>query len=544
MCSASDNFTLPVRWSSRFERTRPVCSCGMRIEFDAKTSKTGLHLNLKENAVEFNIKAGALSQVKTDCVLVGIWDTKKIAAAAAAELDKAAKGTISAAASAGDISGKLGSTLLLHGVAGIAAKRVLLVGLGAEKSYDAHVFCKAINAAFKALKSTAVTDVTVTLSTKYANDMAHKVEQTAIAAIDAAYRYTATKKSDGKNIGKAVIFHVDGKIDEKAVKAAIKTGEAIGEAMQLTKELGNLPPNIATPTYLAETAKKLAKDYKFKLTILEKKDMQKLGMNTLLAVSQGSAEPPKFIVLEHNGGKKGDKPVVLVGKGITFDTGGISIKLSAEMDEMKYDMCGAGSMLGTMKMVGMMKLPLNVVMLVPTCENMPGGKATRPGDVVKSMSGQTVEILNTDAEGRLILCDALTYAERFKPDVVVDAATLTGAMVISLGHHTTGLFANDDKLGWELVQAGNHAHDKAWLLPMGEEYDEMLKSNFADIPNISGGRAGGAITAACFLARFTKNYKWAHLDIAGTAWKSGAEKGATGRPVPLLSKFLLKRAGA
>ncbi len=493
--------------------------------------------------MEFSIKAGALSQVKTDCVLVGIWDSKKIAAAAAAELDKAAKGAISAAANAGDISGKLGSTLLLHGVAGIAAKRVMLVGLGAEKSYDAHVFCKAINASFKALKSTAVTDVTVTLSTKYAKDMAHKVEQTVIAAIDAAYRYTATKKSDSKTVGKAVIFHVDGKFDDKAVKAAIKTGEAIGEAMQLTKELGNLPPNIATPTYLAETAKKLAKDYKFKLTILEKKDMQKLGMNTLLAVSQGSAEPPKFIVLEHNGGKKGDKPVVLVGKGITFDTGGISIKPSAEMDEMKYDMCGAGSMLGAMKMVGMMKLPLNVVMLVPTCENMPGGKATRPGDVVTSMSGQTVEILNTDAEGRLILCDALTYAERFKPDVVVDAATLTGAMVISLGHHITGLFANDDNLGWELVQAGNNAHDKAWLLPMGDEYNDMLKSNFADIPNISGGRAGGAITAACFLGRFTKSYKWAHLDIAGTAWKSGAEKGATGRPVPLLSKFLLKRAG-
>ncbi|MCA2997473.1 MAG: leucyl aminopeptidase [Rhodocyclaceae bacterium] len=493
--------------------------------------------------MEFSIKAGALSAIKTDCVLVGIWDSKKIAAPAAIELDKASKGAISAAANNGDISGKLGSSMMLHGIAGIAAKRVLLVGLGAEKSYESHAFCKAITAAFKALKNTAATDVTITLSTKYAKDIAHKVEQAAIAAIDGAYRYTATKKSDVKSVGKAVIFHVDGKVDEKAMKAAMKAGEAIGEAMQLTKELGNLPPNIATPTYLAETAKRLAKDYKFKLTILEKKDMQKLGMNTLLAVSQGSAEPPKFIVLEHHGGKKGDKPVVLVGKGITFDTGGISIKPAAEMDEMKYDMCGAGSMLGTMKMVGMMKLPLNVVMLVPTCENMPGGKATRPGDVVKSMSGQTVEILNTDAEGRLILCDALTYAERFTPEAVVDAATLTGAMVISLGHHTTGLFANDDQLGWELVQAGNHAHDKAWLLPMGEEYDDMLKSNFADIPNISGGRAGGAITAACFLARFTKSYKWAHLDIAGTAWKSGADKGATGRPVPLLSKFLLKRAG-
>ncbi len=493
--------------------------------------------------MEFSIKTGLLSTHKTDCVVVGIWESKKFAAPAALALDKTAKGAIARVAATDDISGKLGSTLLVHGLAGIATKRVLLVGLGDEKGYNTHIYCKAINGAFKALKSTAVTDVTIILSTKYGKDMAHKIEQTAIAAIDAAYRYTATKKSDGKSVGKAVTFHVDGKVDDKALKAAIQRGQAIGEAMQLTKELGNLPANIATPTYLADTAKKLAKEYKFKLTILEKKDMQKLGMNTLLSVSKGSVEPPKFIVLEHNGGKKGAKPVVLVGKGITFDTGGISIKPSAEMDEMKYDMCGAGSVLGAMKMVGMMKLPLNVVMLVPTCENMPGGNATRPGDVVTSMSGQTVEILNTDAEGRLILCDALTYAERFKPAVVVDAATLTGAMVISLGHHTTGIFANDDALGAELVAAGGAAHDRAWLLPMGQDYDDMLKSNFADIPNISGGRAGGAITAACFLGRFTKSYKWAHLDIAGTAWISGADKGATGRPVPLLSKFLMKRAG-
>jgi leucyl aminopeptidase len=266
-------------------------------------------------------------------------------------------------------------------------------------------------------------------------------------------------------------------------------------------------------------------------------------MNTLLSVSKASYLPPKFIVLEHNGGKKGAAPVVLVGKGITFDTGGISLKPSAEMDEMKYDMCGAGSMLGAMKTVGMMKLPLNVVMLVPTCENMPGGNATRPGDIVKSMAGHTVEILNTDAEGRLILCDALTYAERFKPAVVVDAATLTGAMVIALGHITTGIFANDDKLAAELVSAGVAANDSAWHLPMNDEYDALLKSNFADIPNISGGRAGGSITAACFLGRFTKSYKWAHMDIAGTAWNSGVDKGATGRPVPLLANFLFKRAG-
>jgi leucyl aminopeptidase len=491
--------------------------------------------------VEFNVKGGDLTKFKTDCIIVGVWDSKRLAPAAQA-LDKASGGAIARAAASGDLSGKIGSTLVLHGLAGVAASRVLLMGVGDEAHYDTDAFCRAITAAFKALKGTAVTEVTLPLNIKLGKDLAFKVEQTVIAAIDAAYRYTATKKSDGKNVGKALTFHVEGKYDEKLLKAAIKTGNAIGESMQLTKELGNLPPNIATPAYLADTAKQLAKDYKFKCTILEKKDMEKLGMNTLLSVSKGSYLPPKFIVLEHNGGKKSDKPVVLVGKGITFDTGGISIKPSAEMDEMKYDMCGAGSMLGAMKMVGMMNLKLNVVMLVPTCENMPGGNATRPGDVVTSMSGQTVEILNTDAEGRLILCDALTYAERFKPEVVVDAATLTGAMVIALGHITTGIFANDDKLAHELVAAGKAARDAAWHLPMNQEYDDLLKSNFADIPNISGGRAGGSITAACFLARFAKTYKWAHLDIAGTAWKSGAEKGATGRPVPLLAKFLLNRA--
>jgi leucyl aminopeptidase len=493
--------------------------------------------------VEFSIKAGDLSKVKTDCIVVGVFEDKKLGPAARA-LDQATKGAIAAAVATGDITGKCGTTLMLHGLAAIAAKRVLLVGAGDIKAYDKVAFTKAVVAGFKALKGTAVTDVTITLSpAQFGKDLSWKVEYAAMAAIDSTYRFNQMKsKPNDKNVGKSLSFHFDGKIDEKAIKAAIARGTAIGEGMSLTKTLGDMPPNIATPTYLASTAKDLAKAYKFKCTILEKKDMEKLGMNTLLSVSRASYQPPKFIVLEHNGGKKGAAPVVLVGKGITFDTGGISIKPAPEMDEMKYDMQGAGAMLGVMKTVGMLKLPLNVVMLVPTCENMPGGNATRPGDIVKSMSGQTVEILNTDAEGRLILCDALTYAERFKPACVVDAATLTGAMVIALGHVTTGLFANDDKLGWELVEAGNHAHDKAWMLPMNAEYDEGLKSNFADIPNIAG-RAGGSITAACFLGRFTGKYKWAHLDIAGTAWKSGAEKGATGRPVPLLANFLFKRAG-
>ncbi|MEP7155863.1 MAG: leucyl aminopeptidase [Betaproteobacteria bacterium] len=496
--------------------------------------------------MEFSIKGGDLSKHKTDCVIVGIYasgDSGKLSKAAQT-LDKASKGAISSAFGNGDISGKTGSTLLLQSLPGISAQRVLLVGCGAEKDYGNKVFASAMVAAFKALKSTAATDVTIPLETSFSDsDLAWKVEQAACLAIDGAYRFTQLKsKSDNKNVGKQLTIFLDGKAAEKSLKSALKRGEAIGEGMSLTKTLGNLPPNIATPTYLASTAKDLAKAYKFKCTILEKKDMEKLGMNTLLAVSKASYQPPKFIVLEHSGGKKGAAPVVLVGKGITFDTGGISLKPAAEMDEMKYDMQGAGSMLGVMKTVGMMKLPLNVVMLVPTCENMPGGNATRPGDIVKSMAGHTVEILNTDAEGRLILCDALTYAERFKPAAVVDAATLTGAMVIALGHVTTGVFANDDKLADELVGAGVTANDAAWQLPMGPEYDEGLKSNFADIPNIAG-RAGGSITAACFLGRFTKSYKWAHLDIAGTAWKSGADKGATGRPVPLLANFLFKRAG-
>jgi leucyl aminopeptidase len=460
-------------------------------------------------------------------------------------LDSATNGAIAAAAVSGDISGKVGSTLLLHGLAGVASKRVLLVGFGNEKEYGNKTFASALKAAFKSLRGTAATEVVIPMNSKHgAADIAWKIEQAAILAIEGAYRFNQLKtKSEDKHAGKSVVFHFSGKVNNQAVNEAIKRGASIGEGMNLTKTLGNLPPNIATPAYLADTAKDLAKEFKFKCTILEKKDMEKLGMNTLLSVSKGSYLPPKFIVLEHNGGKKADKPVVLVGKGITFDTGGISLKPGAEMDEMKYDMGGAAAMLGAMKTVGLMKLKLNVVMLVPTCENMPGGNATRPGDIVKSMNGITVEILNTDAEGRLILCDALTYAERFKPAVVVDAATLTGAIIISLGHFTSGIFANDDKLAAELIGAGKVANDAAWHMPMGPEYDDMLKSNFADLPNISGGRAGGSITAACFLARFTKSYKWAHMDIAGTAWKSGAEKGATGRPVPLLAHFLFKRAG-
>jgi leucyl aminopeptidase len=300
---------------------------------------------------------------------------------------------------------------------------------------------------------------------------------------------------------------------------------------------------VCTPTYLGEQAIELGKQHGLKVEVLEQKEIEKLGMGCFLAVAKGSKQPPRFIVMEYWGARKEEPPVALVGKGITFDTGGISIKPSAEMDEMKFDMCGAASVFGAMKAVAQMKLPMNVIGVVPTTENMPGGNAVKPGDIVTSMSGQTVEILNTDAEGRLILCDALTYVERYKPAAVIDIATLTGAMVIALGNVATGVFSNTDSLANEVLRAGDVAWDRAWHMPLWDDYQEQLKSNFADFPNI-GSRAGGSITAACFLSRFTKAYPWAHLDIAGTAWKSGAEKGATGRPVPLLVHFLERRAQA
>jgi leucyl aminopeptidase len=331
------------------------------------------------------------------------------------------------------------------------------------------------------------------------------------------------------------------KQDVRDIERGVREGRAIAAGMALTRDLGNLPGNICTPTYLANAAVKLGKEWKVAVEVLDQKDMAKLGMGSLLSVSKGSREPPKFVILRYSGAGRKARPVVLIGKGITFDTGGISIKPSAEMDEMKFDMCGAASVLGTLRAVAELEMKLNVVGLVPACENMPGGAASKPGDVVTSMSGQTIEILNTDAEGRLILADALSYAERFEPQAVVDVATLTGACIVALGHVCSGLFANRDALARELLAAGEESWDRAWQLPLWDDYQEQLKSNFADFANI-GGKAAGSITAACFLSRFARRFDWAHLDIAGTAWKSGKEKGATGRPVPMLAAFLMGRA--
>jgi leucyl aminopeptidase len=323
---------------------------------------------------------------------------------------------------------------------------------------------------------------------------------------------------------------------------ALAEASATADGAALARTLGNLPANICTPSRLADEAKKLASRHKLALEVLKRRDMEKLGMGAFLSVARASQQPPKLIVLRYSGGAKGKKPLALVGKGITFDTGGISLKPAGEMDEMKFDMSGAASVLGAISALAAMRAPVNVVGIIPACENMPGGSASRPGDVVTTLSGQTVEILNTDAEGRLILCDALTYAARFQPEAVLDIATLTGACVVSLGHVATGLFANDQELADELRAAADDAWDRVWQMPLWEDYQEQLRSNFADFANI-GGRPAGSITAACFLARFTRGMRWAHLDIAGTAWKSGREKGSTGRPVPLLVRFALRHAG-
>jgi leucyl aminopeptidase len=498
--------------------------------------------------VEFSTKPSAPAAAKSGCVVVGVFESRKLSAPAAA-LDKAAQGAITKVLRAGDMDGRAGSTLVLQRTPGLACERVLLVGLGPEKSFDARAYRTALQTALRAVRATGAVDAELHLTTLAAgrHDAAWRIAQAACIAIESAYRFDHMKSKPEPQASplKRLTLAYARAGERGLAERGLERGLALGHGMSLAKDLGNLPGNVCTPTYLADQARELAKRYRsagMKVQILDRADMEKLGMNTLLSVARGSAEPPKLIVLEHRGGPKSQKPVVLVGKGVTFDTGGTSLKPAAEMDEMKFDMSGAGSVLGTFKAIGEMRLPVNVVGIIPATENMPGSRATKPGDIIKSMSGQTVEILNTDAEGRLILCDALTYAERFDPAAVIDIATLTGACVIALGHVVSGLFANDDALAKEVLAAGEAAHDRAWHMPLHDEYQDQLKSNFADFANI-GGRPAGAVTAACYLSRFTKKFKWAHLDVAGTAWKSGKEKGSTARPVPLLTQFLLQRAG-
>ena len=495
--------------------------------------------------MEFSIKSVTPEKQGGACAVVGVFESRKLTPAAE-QIDNASSAYLSGILDHGDMDGKAGTSLLLHHVPSLACDRVLLIGLGKEKEFRDKEYGAAIRSAIKALEATGAADATLFLTAipVKKRNVGWRIRQAALIAQETVYRFEQFKsqKNDKPRALLNLTLAVERKNEVATAERALAQGLAIAKGVALARTLGNLPGNVCTPAYLAETAIQIAKDHALDCQVLEHADMEALGMHSLLSVAKGSHQPPKLIVVHYKGGKKDEKPQVLVGKGVTFDSGGISLKPGPEMDEMKFDMCGAASVLGTLKAVAQMKLPLNLTVIVPATENMPGGAASKPGDIVTSMSGQTIEILNTDAEGRLILCDALTYAERFKPETVIDVATLTGACVIALGHVASGVFANGDDLADELLAAGDESRDRAWQMPLWDDYQDLLKSNFADMANI-GGRAAGSISAACFLSRFTKKYAWAHLDIAGTAWKSGADKGATGRPVGLLTHFLLKRAG-
>ena len=492
--------------------------------------------------MEFITRVAAAEAVKVDCVAVGVFADGSLAAAAK-RIDSAAKGALKAAIKSGDATGKRGNAVLLRGVAGVAAPRVLLIGLGAPGELSDRAFGDVVKTALRHAGSGARSiGIAATDFAVKGRDSAWQARALVVAARESAFRTDELKSKKDEDVATAAqVALLLGAADAKT-EAALKQGVALANGMELTKRLGNLPGNVCTPTYLGEQAKKLGKEWKLEVEVIDRKGIEKLGMGSFLSVTNGSAQPPRLIVMKYQGGPKGAAPQVLVGKGITFDTGGISLKPGASMDEMKFDMCGAASVFGTLRAVAEMKLKVNVVGIVVACENMPSGTATKPGDIFTSMSGQTIEVLNTDAEGRLILCDALTYAERFKPAAVIDIATLTGACVVALGEVNTGLFATDDALADDLLKAAKSAVDPAWRMPVEDDYQDQLKSNFADMANIGAPGKAGAVVAACFLARFTKAYKWAHLDIAGTAWKSGAAKGATGRPVPLLAHYLMGKA--
>ena len=497
--------------------------------------------------MEFTTTTTTLDKSPTGCLILGIYEGNKLTPSAA-QADEVCGGLIKKVLKGGDLKGKLGQTLMLHQPEGLSCQRLLLVGCGKEKELNERNYRKISDAATRALVGSNAKDALCTLSELPVaeRELDWKVRQTIESFGQASYRFEQmkSKKSEEKRPLRKINFPHTSRAEGALIRLGILQGRALIAGMELSKDLANLPGNIATPSYLADQAKALGRSYKsIKTTVLEEKQMEKLGMGSLLSVSRGSVQPAKLIVMEYRGttAKNKQKPVVLVGKGLTFDAGGISIKPAAQMDEMKYDMCGGASVFGTIKAIAEMELPINVVGVVPSSENLPDGAANKPGDIVTSMSGQTIEILNTDAEGRLILCDALTYSKKFDPDVVIDIATLTGACVIALGGHACGLMSNNDELAAKLLEAGQNSGDRAWQLPLWEEYDEQLKSPFADMANI-GGREAGTITAACFLSRYTKEYTWAHLDIAGTAWKSGANKGATGRPVPLLTQYLIDKA--
>lgn len=496
--------------------------------------------------MDFSAKSNKIDNLASRCLAVAVYTDGKKARLGdnAVLLDGKAKGRIRTLVAKGGITGEPGSTLMVHDPAGVRAERVLLVGMGKAAIAGARQLRQAAEAAARAARTANVRSLDIALFDRsHGNLDTRRMVRHVVEAVDAVlYRYTQTFSGRSKPPQLRNASVVVDRAELKAAKRGVLEGAATAHGVALARDLGNLPGNICTPSYLARQARALQKSLPIKTRVLGETEMRRLKMGSLLSVSRGSREPAKLIIMEYAGGKRGDAPVVLVGKGLTFDAGGISIKPAGAMDEMKFDMCGGASVFGALQAVAEMELPLNVVGVVPSSENLPDGDANKPGDIVTSMAGKTIEILNTDAEGRLILCDALTYIARYKPAAVVDIATLTGACIVALGSHASGLFSNDDKLADELLSAGESSGDRAWRMPVWDDYTRQLKSNFADLANI-GGKGAGAVTAACFLKEFARDYSWAHLDIAGTAWKSGGEKGSTGRPVPLLVEFLLQRAG-
>ena len=495
--------------------------------------------------MEFGVKSGSPEKQRSACIVVGVFEPRRLSAVVE-QLDRVSDGYISSLLRRGDLEGKSGQMLLLHQVPGVLSERVLLVGCGKERELDERQFKQIIQKTISTLNETGSMEAVCFLTELHVKgrDAYWKVRQAVETAQNSLYTFDQfkTNKAELRRPLRKLVFNVATRRELAIGEKAVAHGLAVANGMKICRDVANMPPNICTPAYLASQARRLADSCQFITTkVIGEQQMAELGMNAYLAVARGSSNEAMMSIMEYKGHPDA-KPTVLVGKGLTFDSGGISIKPGDGMDEMKYDMCGAASVLGVMTALAELKPPINVIGVLAGAENMPDGKSYRPGDILTSMSGQTIEVLNTDAEGRLVLCDVLTYAERFEPEAVIDIATLTGACVIALGSHATGLMSNHNPLAHELLNAAELSGDKAWRLPLWDEYQEQIESPFADMVN-TGGRPAGAITAGAFLSRFTKKYNWAHLDIAGTAWKSGKEKGATGRPVPLLTQFLLGRAG-
>ena len=496
--------------------------------------------------MEFNVKSGSPEKQRSACIVVGVYEPRRLSGVAE-QLDAISEGYISNLLRRGDLEGKAGQMLLLHHVPNVLSERVLLVGCGKERELDERQYKQIIAKTIQTLNETGSMEAVCFLTELHVKgrDTYWKVRQAVETSQDTLYTFLQlkTKKGEPRRPLRKIVFNVPTRRELTVGEKAVEHGLAIAKGVKVTKDVANMPPNICNPAYLWEQAQQMAEEYgSVNVEVVNEANMKDLGMNSYLAVGRGSENESLMSIIHHKGGADDQAPLVLVGKGLTFDSGGISLKPGEGMDEMKYDMGGAASVLGVMHTVAALNLPINVIGVLAGCENMPDANAYRPGDILTTMSGQTVEVLNTDAEGRLVLCDALTYVERFDPETVVDVATLTGACIIALGKHATGLMSTHNPLAHELLNASEQASDRAWRLPLWDDYQEQLESPFADMANI-GGRPAGSITAGCFLSRFTKKYNWAHLDIAGTAWNSGKNKGATGRPVPMLAQFLMNRAG-